>query len=681
MAFESSSFLDESLLLDANEQGVTKEDSPFLMVKEYQIQYQKLEEELFSLKLKYKNLAKEYEMIKGLLVTAKSENERLLHELSLKSRDVDYEKLKQDNDSNHKTIDQLKELLGAVQNDRDRLQGQVNNLANELGYTKGILKEQQNLPEKLKNAEEENKKLKAENNQLLKDNAIVDDLHDKFRTANELVNTMQDQMKSQENKHKQNNKMLQDEIDNLRNKLDNAQVELFQAKNQIEKQNKSIDSLKDKSKKDEEELQRLKQDANNEKQKYTTFYAKYEVTRRQYKQVKITEKQTNDDFNEYKTKMEKLKVQQQNDISKLKDDNKQLKEELDKNKRDFNSTQNRLMLQIQQIENQREQEKATYIKEMEGNKVQYENEKQALLNQIKQLKIELGDFEKTKSNNTELEKQLEQEQDNNQELRNTNENLEEQLKALKKLLDEHVQQNQEKDNEIEKMKNELENLNNDMQDKNAKFDELQNNYNDEYVKMLQNETNLKEQYMKEMKNLEDMKNAEVEVYRRENSKMRHHIVNLKAKITACEKQIAELNDPHAHCILKSDFESMRKDIAIILKRNDQLVQIINETNSMIYANGVTIKKPAHYQTSPASQKEVHTEKSDLSPSIISRKDTRITRKQTNQDGFYRIVNQTIRGLTVKMTEEHNEIMRAIGEPCHEPVDISDIMPVRSILRK
>ena len=682
---ESSSLIDESLLLDANEQGNEKEETPFLMVKEYQIQYQKLEEELFSLKLKYKNLAKEYETINLLAVNTKNENEKLRSELCLLSQNRDFDELKKNNDNNLKEIGELKELLQNAESEKDKLQDQVEQLNNQLEYSEEFAKKQQELPILLKKAEDENKKLHLEVEQLLKDNAVVDDLHDKFRTANELVNTMQEQLKNQDNKNQRNKAKLEDEIKDLKSKLGNAQEELAQTKNQLAKQNDNLNDLRNKNKKDQEELEKLKQEANSEKQKYTTFYAKYEVTRKQYKQIKITEQKTNINFHEYKAKIEKERNELKNEINQLKAKNKQLEEENAKLGNDLKDSQRLLTLQLKKItelRNTANQEQEKFNNEIEANKARELSEKNDLQNEIKELKQKLNKSNELQPENQKLKENLQNSLQKNNQIENMNKDLQNQIITLNKQLVNQRNIVKEREDQISLLRKQLDKVNQEVKNQNDKYEKLQNNYNDEYVKMLQNETNLKEKHEKEMKELESMKNAEVEVYRRENSKMRHVIVNLKSKIAACEKEISEFNDPHAHCILKSDFESMKKDIAKLLSRDDDIYKIVNKTNLFLQSNGISLTRidNNNNKNTNIDQKYVKYSQNTNSPPINEHSsnytsNTKIESiTQTNRNEFYKIVNQTIRTMTEKVTHEHQEIMKVIGEPCHEPVDISDIIP-------
>ena len=178
--------------------------------------------------------------------------------------------------------------------------------------------------------------------------------------------------------------------------------------------------------------------------------------------------------------------------------------------------------------------------------------------------------------------------------------------------------------------------------------------------MQKNEEYMKEKHKMELEELEQTKNAEVQIYRKENSQMRHIIANLNTKIVKAEKEIAIINDPHAHCILKSDFEAMRKELIMLLKKN---ISSTNTFESFSVTNDALNTR----------MEEKNTKKIVNENEVTSEKKKQPQRIAANFSELYSLVNKTIRTMTETMTIEHQEIMKSLGKPCHEPVNPNDIV--------
>ena len=561
------------------------------------------EEQVIELKKKLRNENKELQ----------SENERLENELrrfkaALRERDGTIDSLRTENEGSRKAkydpkiSEDDKEKMQELKAEKDLAEMKCSKMLKSLESIQQDLDESEKQMAKLKQKlQDENKQLENDNEQLenelrklktslLEKDATIDTLHKeneeskKVRYDSKISKEDDYLLQSASNNEIQN---LHDQIKNLQKENELEQESRNLLEEQLEKMRQSKESLVDEY---EEENKTLKERLQNMKQKYGEIVDDLEREKQKLKNAQMDARFTRKDkeIEKLKTELDKSKAtcrSLDNELQDLRDEKYQMGIESARKSKKLDSRQQDL--------NQLERENKKLKKELRDANDQFENEKEPLERELRQLKAAMKNKDsEIGALNSENKKYRNQNssygspRDEDYSINSSNNEDEEKLRRKIKSLQNQLQaENDSRDlllNQFEKLKDVKEALTNDFEDQTKKLKDQLQNSKEKYQEVedeLEEERRKKAPIYKTIDRLkEDLRDKHKTRMELEDKVKRNNedIKNLNNQLQEKDKTIKALKTGNEH-----KEESMASELKKLRRENKKLSSAVQELEKQL----------------------------------------------------------------------------------------------------
>ncbi|EAY05165.1 hypothetical protein TVAG_058220 [Trichomonas vaginalis G3] len=558
-----NSILDESSFLhdtSTTEDNLNGKQDPFILVREYQVLLTKTQKELFDLKMKYKQIEEEYELYKVRIVDLKRNNTQMRDAIAENTTlKIQFENIKTNADKRNKELMQkiqnLQKSNDDLSRDKIKLEGELddakrNDLRNGAPIT---------LPDGTK--------------------ILLSDLIQKFTSLSAKYSSANDQiiqLRDLNEKYAKNGQS----IDELTEKLKNANNQIALLKDQLQQNASKYEITIEILKKNYEEL-------NNTRERELS---QLNQTLNDGTDTIAAQKADIDKLTKQALQYQDLIKQLQEKISEQYNDHKQLENKLGDAQKRIGIQQKRMEQKTSEKED--EIEKLKHELEIQSDKnaeLQAQNKQQQdqvseYINSLQKLKHKLS---KATSLNNDLNSQISE--------------LNGQLRVSKKEND----LKNEKINILEDNSKQIPILESKLSDATTENDHLIAEVDDYMKKLAEKDQNISV-LEKQLKENEMKYNSENGLLQNEKAQLNQKIQELNIKIEELQNEINELNDPHCHCIRRTEFQSLKTDILESLKsslqnKTEKSVDYEKTTNQILQLSNVVTNSISQTKLSLSKQ--------------------------------------------------------------------------------
>ncbi|CAK84052.1 unnamed protein product (macronuclear) [Paramecium tetraurelia] len=626
-----------NLVLETKMQEIKALEERLLLLKH---QHQQQQDQLTQ---HYENILKT--KVKNELAAANVQHERLMQQNQIDLFNMQYkmkasdERFKKIIDDKDKLIDELqfriqelenndlKDQLNLMQQNNIRITEEFNMMKKDFKAELELLndKHQGDLQLAFQQGFEQGDSNQKAQNELQKINGLYKQVNDKAlkleaenRQVNLLLSTYQQEIQEWKDKYQTTIIKQKEEIEKLRQSFDRQKkeqldltfnAEYLQEKNkllfQLEQCNKQIQQLQQINEKNEKELKYYYSESFNASQ------LNNEIQQLQ-RQLQINAS----DFENYKKKSVKIEKQQQDDISRLTLELKNIKNNLANSTEDRHKALQERQIEIDQLNDQIyefEQQNKNYLNEIERLKKEIKQQKQQYQVQIDQkneeisqlnekiglLSMERYNFEqqlnKQKSQNEQqmqtlqknqllqneaidqLNQELEEEKNNSQLLLNKEQSYKQQIQQLNSQIKELQYQNEQLIQEIQNIQDQLSSYEQEIQNfdferkkKQEQIGNLEKKYKNAVEELQMKEDELNEQTSNHYNELEQQKSD----YSKQHEQQRKEVQKLVNQIQDREIQIQQYEDQVSK--LQSENSKLKNQAQLLQNENNELEQQIKK---------------------------------------------------------------------------------------------------------